>query len=714
VALDDQQLFERFRTGGDVAALGELFDRVAPALLRVALHLARDPAAAEDLLQGTFLRAIEVRDEWDGQRPLLPWLCGLLHNRARHDRWQGGRVPDPARLIAPRPIDPARAAERAEFDAAVDAAIADLPEVYRPVLRLYLAYGHQPAEIAHALERPPGTVRSQLARGLELLRKLLPAGFAGLAAMCLTTGRGLAAVKQVVLGHAVVAVPAFVAGAVVGGVAVMKKIVTVVAVAVLAAGAWFAWPKPDVVSPLGKVVDATATPVTDSVPRAATPAVTEATPNERVAVAAAPRVATTGSLRITCRWGDDGSPAWGVLVKVTPLGMRDGALLQRTVQAGDDGAVLVAELPACKTHVEADRGGKLLVDVVAGTTTESELVIPAGIGVRGRVVDDAGAPVPSARIWLSEGPRDYQDGDFVANVDRAGQFYLRSVEPERFLGATAPGHRSAVVQPVRGEPGTTMQVELVLGGTGAVLLGRVLAPDGTPAADARVLVGWRNAMGNMTWNAEMFRYHRPPLELRTAADGTFAAHGLPPGSKHPVWVRSIGCCVWYQVVQLEAHGYTSIAVQLQTGASLAGRVTDGSGKPIVGAYIGYRSTAWYPAAGDLDDDRGPGWSHTLARRTWTVATASTASRRARCACARARTNSKCAARSRSPRARPRSGIRCSSRSRSAAASSTNAMCRSPESTSPRCRRAARETWPGRRAMPKASSSAAGSRRCPTS
>src|SRR3990172_8774798 len=86
VAHDDQQLFERFRCGGDVAALGELFDRVAPALLRIALPLARDPAAAEDLLQGTFLRAIEVRDEWDGCRPLLPWLCGILQNRARHDR----------------------------------------------------------------------------------------------------------------------------------------------------------------------------------------------------------------------------------------------------------------------------------------------------------------------------------------------------------------------------------------------------------------------------------------------------------------------------------------------------------------------------------------------------------------------------------------------------------------------------------------------------
>src|SRR5262245_63804224 len=76
----DERLFDAFRTRGDVHALGELFDRVAPAVLRVALHLVRDAAAADDLLQGTFLKAIEHRDQWDAARPFLPWLCGVLHN----------------------------------------------------------------------------------------------------------------------------------------------------------------------------------------------------------------------------------------------------------------------------------------------------------------------------------------------------------------------------------------------------------------------------------------------------------------------------------------------------------------------------------------------------------------------------------------------------------------------------------------------------------
>ena len=73
-----------------------------------------------------------------------------------------------------------------------------MPDNYRRVLNLRLVHGLSNVEIAHSLGMPAETVRTQVHRGMERLRKLLPAGLAG-AVTLLTTGRGLAAVREAVL-----------------------------------------------------------------------------------------------------------------------------------------------------------------------------------------------------------------------------------------------------------------------------------------------------------------------------------------------------------------------------------------------------------------------------------------------------------------------------------------------------------------------------------
>ncbi|MCU0862817.1 MAG: sigma-70 family RNA polymerase sigma factor [Planctomycetes bacterium] len=242
-AVDRQ--FTRWRDTGDLEALAAVYDTAAPALLRLALHHVRQPATAEDLVQTTFLAAIHNARTYDPARPLLGWLVGILANQAKWLQRREGRAIDAGRLHGAAPRDPLAAAAASEFTAQCDAAIEGLPEAYRPVLRLHLKHELLAAEIAHVLGRPSGTVRSQITRGLELLRAALPTGVALTAFAAVLPARGLAAVRGEVLASAksVSPVAAAAVGAAVGaglwGSIVMHKLLVGV-VAAAAAVLWLA------------------------------------------------------------------------------------------------------------------------------------------------------------------------------------------------------------------------------------------------------------------------------------------------------------------------------------------------------------------------------------------------------------------------------------------------------------------------------------------
>ena len=68
---------------GELSRLGDLFERHHGPLFGFLARLTRDPDGAEDLVQTTYLAAIENARAWNEQRPFLPWLSGILANRAR-------------------------------------------------------------------------------------------------------------------------------------------------------------------------------------------------------------------------------------------------------------------------------------------------------------------------------------------------------------------------------------------------------------------------------------------------------------------------------------------------------------------------------------------------------------------------------------------------------------------------------------------------------
>ena len=152
---------------------------------RVARSLARDGAAADDLVQDTYLRAMRAQDQFDLHAfGIRPWLLRILHNthinRAKRERRQPRAMESDALEASAAPIDPAPLTpppplERGSFDdEELNAALDKLPADLRTILILWAVDELSYKEMAHVLEIPIGTVMSRVYRARQKLHELLP------------------------------------------------------------------------------------------------------------------------------------------------------------------------------------------------------------------------------------------------------------------------------------------------------------------------------------------------------------------------------------------------------------------------------------------------------------------------------------------------------------------------------------------------------------
>ena len=178
----DERDFARFRSHGDAAALARVFDRNAPALLALARHLAPRGEEPEDLVQATFLTAIEKRGVWDPGRRVGPWLAGILGYHARAARRRALRAAEgPAddvsahtELTDSAALEPSEVVVHRERAEAFDALLTSLPPRDRDVLVPYLVEGATAAEIGERLGIAANAVYQQVHRALHRLAPRVP------------------------------------------------------------------------------------------------------------------------------------------------------------------------------------------------------------------------------------------------------------------------------------------------------------------------------------------------------------------------------------------------------------------------------------------------------------------------------------------------------------------------------------------------------------
>lgn len=138
-----------------------------------ARFLARDPGAAEDLVQEAYLTAYRAFHGYRGGEPRA-WLFAILRScfitQARRDRaWREPATVEEAEALADPGDGPETQLLRSAGDTAVRAAIDALPDPFREAIVLRELQEMSYREISEITAAPIGTVMSRLARARRLL-----------------------------------------------------------------------------------------------------------------------------------------------------------------------------------------------------------------------------------------------------------------------------------------------------------------------------------------------------------------------------------------------------------------------------------------------------------------------------------------------------------------------------------------------------------------
>jgi|SRR5262252_6288876 len=150
-------------------------------LYSFALRLTGSPQDAEESTQDTFVRAYRALQRYPADRVqtlrLRPWLyqiaLNVVRNRVRRPELAHVDIEDHTVAADRRDEQPEHATLAGETLAQVEQALQTLPVRYASAVVLRHVQGLSYAEAAEILDQPVGTTKSDVHRGLRLLREAL-------------------------------------------------------------------------------------------------------------------------------------------------------------------------------------------------------------------------------------------------------------------------------------------------------------------------------------------------------------------------------------------------------------------------------------------------------------------------------------------------------------------------------------------------------------
>jgi RNA polymerase sigma-70 factor (family 1) len=158
----------------DRAAFAEVFRVLNEPLLRYAWRLTGDEAAAQDIVQDTFLKLWQVRETLDDDRSLKAYLYRIVRNLALNHLRASSQHATPTedtdawRSDNDTPVDEVIDAEI--LDRSMKRWVEDMPERRREAFLLSRNHGLSHEEIAQVMNLTPRTVNTHIVLALKDLR----------------------------------------------------------------------------------------------------------------------------------------------------------------------------------------------------------------------------------------------------------------------------------------------------------------------------------------------------------------------------------------------------------------------------------------------------------------------------------------------------------------------------------------------------------------
>jgi RNA polymerase sigma factor (sigma-70 family) len=179
-----QELIDK-ALAGDQGAFTQLLNRHKRLAFQLAVGIVKDPTLADDLVQESFIKAFAALDRYNPQYAFTTWLCKIVTNHCldhlRRKKIRACSLDEPIegrsgvikREIPDWSRNPEWLLLRKQRTLSIDQAIDSLPARYRRVIILRHKEDRSYEDIAEILNIPLGTVKAQIFRARELLKKKL-------------------------------------------------------------------------------------------------------------------------------------------------------------------------------------------------------------------------------------------------------------------------------------------------------------------------------------------------------------------------------------------------------------------------------------------------------------------------------------------------------------------------------------------------------------